>query len=229
VDIHDYIAACRTHLRAVLLVVVTSILAAGAVWWTRPTVYQARVDFFVSAEGGSIDASQAYQGGLFVQQRVLTYAHLVSSSVVAHSVIGSVRPPMTAERFSREVSASVPTNTAILDVRVTDPAATRAQAVASALAKTFPRLVGLLEQPSSHAAQPVKISVISPPERPTAPVSRHPVLFVAIGLVLGVVVAVAVALALDVENRRVRHASEATALVQHNGRAPLREHTVTKA
>lgn len=204
-DVRDYQAALRAHWGFFLIAVALCVGAAAALVFTQAPVYEARTQFLVSAGDDAADPSQAYQGGLFVQQRVVTYAHIISSPVVAAAVIDRLRLPLTTDEFARDVAASVPTNTAILNVTVDNRSPSTAQAIAAALSETFPAYVTALERPKSGARSAVKVTVTSPPQLPTSPVSPHKALDLLVGVLLGVGGGVGGALLLDSPARRRRH------------------------
>ena len=62
--------------------------AAAALAWTQTPKYAAHVQLFVSTKD-STDTAAAYQGGLFGQQRVKSYADIVSSDRVVRPFVSS--------------------------------------------------------------------------------------------------------------------------------------------
>jgi succinoglycan biosynthesis transport protein ExoP len=202
-EAREYVLAFRAHRRFFLYTVACFVALAAGLAFTRPTVYEARTQFFVSPGADMADPSQAYQGALFAQQRVVTYTQIVKGPAVASAVIADLRLTLTPEQFASKVEATVPLNSTILDVTVRDRSARTAGAIARGLSETFPPYVTSLERPRADAGSPVKVTVTSPLQ-PATPASRHGPLELAIGLVLGLGIGAGASLLLDSKARSTR-------------------------
>ena len=137
-EIRDYLRIAR---RRWLLI--------WAAWWSpsvsprsstfRATpLYSSSTQLFVSTPGS--DTSQAYQGSLFSQQRVTSYADLVTSRKVAERVLDEVDSDLTPTQLTAKVTAPAVPETVILEISVSDPDPETAQALAQAYAKADDRL-----------------------------------------------------------------------------------------
>jgi capsular polysaccharide biosynthesis protein len=93
--------------------------AAALVWSQAPT-YTANAVLFVSTPNDQSDASQAYQGGLFSQQRVQSYVEIVSSPPVVSAVKKQLGLDESVQTLQGRITASAPLNTVLIDVSVKD-------------------------------------------------------------------------------------------------------------
>jgi capsular exopolysaccharide synthesis family protein len=210
VELKRFVDVLRSHWLVVVIAVVACIASAGAFAWSRTPSYTARTQLFVSTPTGPENASLTYQGGLFSQQRVLSYSRIVSSPQVARGVINDLHLPMTVEQLQASVHASVPAGTVLIDVTVENSSPQRAAAIANAIGVRFPRLVTALETPPGRARTPVKVSVTSRAGVPTAPSSPRKQLDLAIGALLGLVLGIGIAALRSSFDTRIRSASDAS-------------------
>jgi capsular polysaccharide biosynthesis protein/Mrp family chromosome partitioning ATPase len=190
-DLVEYVRVLRAHKLLVVACVVICVAAAAALAWTRAPMYAANTQFFISTSASN--PGDVYQSSLFSQQRIQSYAKLVSSPPVLRQVIEERKLPYGVDQLASEISANVPEDTVLIDVTVTDRFAPRAQAIAASLGSHFAAFVRSLES-GRGGTSPVRISVTRPAELPASPVSPNKrvylVLGVTFGLLLGIVAAV---------------------------------------
>ena len=144
-ELKQYVRLFRAHWLLILAIVVVCVGAAAAFAWTRTPVYAARSQLFVSTSGVPADLSQTYEGGLFTQQRVLSYAQIVSSPAVVKAAIAQLGLRDSVRKLQGEISASVPTDTVLINVTVKDRSPRRAKAIADAVSYQFASFVNRLE------------------------------------------------------------------------------------
>jgi succinoglycan biosynthesis transport protein ExoP len=196
----------RARRRLVVLGVLVGTLVAAALAWAKTPVYAARAQLFVSTSAG-LDPSATYEGGLFSQQRVLSYSRLVSSPEVLGDVIRALELTMTPVELGGNVRAAVPVDTVLIDIEVTDTVPRRAQAVANEIAARFPAFVERLEARGETQGSPVKISTTTRAELPTDPVSPRWPVYLALGALLGLAMGVLAAFVRNALDTRVRDSS----------------------
>jgi receptor protein-tyrosine kinase len=178
-------------------------IAALAASLVQTPLYTSTTQLFVSATA-STTASDALQGSQLSQQRVTSYAQLVSGEELAERI---------AKRFDLDLSASkidvtaVP-DTVLIDVAVTDPSAEQAKRIAEAVGSEFPAFVQQLETPQAGGASPVKVTVTDRPEIPSTPSSPKTTRNVALGLVVGLFAGAGLALARARLDRSVKVAAD---------------------
>ena len=86
-DLHDYIKVARKRWRIIRRAVPSSAMGLAAVYtiWS-PEIYRASTRLFVSTSGETNSAA-LLQGSSFTQQRVKSYADVISSPRVLKPVI----------------------------------------------------------------------------------------------------------------------------------------------
>jgi len=211
-ELKQYVGALRAHWLLFAVIALACVGAAAALAWTRSPTYAARTQFFLSTGAVSADPSQTYQGGLFSQQRALSYAKIVSSPPVVQGVVDQLGLDKSLQDVEDEISASVPADTVLINVTVRDHSARTAKAIADALGQRFPRFVESLEAPRRGRASPVKVSVTSQAREPTSPESPRKPLYLALGALLGLIVGTGAVVLRDALDTRIRDEHDAAAL-----------------
>jgi len=188
-DLHEYIDTLRRRWRFVTVCVLLGLAAAVAVTALMPRSYTATAQLFVATSDE--DSGNAYQGGLFTQQRVKSYTRIVTSPSVLGGVISELGLHTTPGRLAEKIDAQAPLDTTLVDIRVTDRSADRAQAIADQTALQFTKYISAIEGSTVDAPPLVKASVVGGSEPPSTPASPRPALNLGIGLLLGAVAGVA--------------------------------------
>ncbi len=184
VDLKDVAQALRAGWWLVVVGVLLGVAAGGAVTWSATPMYASTTKLFVSTST-TTDTSSVYQGNLFSQQRVTSYAELLSGVQLAAEVVDELQLDMTPEELAAKVSATAVPETVILTVTVTDTSAKRAQDVAASLGRQFAEQVTELETPAGATASTVKVATVQPAALNDSPVSPDAIRNVALGGVLG--------------------------------------------
>lgn len=194
VDLRDFLRVLRRRWRIVVALVLLSTGAAVTVTTLSTRVYQADTQVFVSLQDtGSGTSSNAYQGNLFSQERVKSYARIANSPKVTDAVVKQLRLDLTPEQVASKITATAPTDTVLVDLVVRDPSPTRARDIANAVSTQFARVVRDLERPVNGRASPVSVTVVRPADLPLSPVSPRSTVNVALGLLVGLALGVGVA------------------------------------
>lgn len=202
-DLHDYLSVLRRRWRIVAAAILLGLSGAGLMTIATEPLYEARAQLFVST-AGSEDATSLLQGSSFTQQRVKSYADIVTSPQVLDAVIKNLDLGTTSAELADRVTADVPLDTVLINVTVRDHSPERSASIASAVASTFSKTVLQLERPSRQGPAPVKVSVVRKPAVPSSPVEPRPLVNVALGLGLGLALGVGLALVRDVLDKSVK-------------------------
>ena len=211
-DLNQYVRVLRAHWALIVLGVLVCTGAAAALAWTRTPIYEARTQLFVSTRDAPADPTQAYQGGLFAQQRVQSYARIVSSPPVAEAVIEQLGLNRSVQEIQEEIRASVPVDSVLIDLEVRDESPRQAKAIANAVSRQFAGFVNTLEKPRRGQDSPVKVSVTRPARLPTDPASPQKPIYLVLGALAGLVLGVAGAVVREVLDRRIRTDDDATTI-----------------
>ncbi len=202
-ELRDYFRVIRKRWRVIVAAVLVAVAAAALGTSLSPKVYQAQTQLFVSTSGGG-DPTALLQGSSFTQQRVQSYADIISTPAVLGPVIDQLHLSTTADKLAQRITATVPLNTVIIHVAVDDPSPQQAADIADAVGKQFTTTVADLESVSESSPSPVKVSIVSAPSVPTAPVSPRPVRNLALGLVLGLLAGFGLALLRDLLDTTIK-------------------------
>jgi receptor protein-tyrosine kinase len=165
---------------------------AGVLIGTATPLYSSSTRLFVSVAGA--DSSAAYQNNLFSQERVTSYAELLSGTQLAGEVVDELDLDLTPAEVADEVTATAIPQTVILDVTVTDVSPTRARDIAASLGRHLIRRVNALETPDGSVTSSVTVSIVQPAEVDPEPVSPAIERNLALGGVVGLLLGFAVAL-----------------------------------
>lgn len=170
--------------------------------------YAATAQLFVSVRSGS-SASDLQQSSSFAQARVRSYASVVTSRAVLEPVSQELSYPGGANALRSRVTADVPMDTVIINVRVTDENPERAAVLANAIERQFRETAAKLEIPQPDGASSVRVSTIGralPPQEPFAPNTR---LYVLAGLLATTLLAWLVLLAREILDTRINATEDA--------------------
>ncbi|PZF91195.1 polysaccharide biosynthesis tyrosine autokinase [Micromonospora deserti] len=204
-DLYRQLHHVRRHWWLVLLTLMVVLGVTAFITVRAQPRYVASVTFFVTTPTQGV--TDAYQGGLFLQQRVKSYAELLTSDRLAQSVVADSAIGLTADEVQRRVSTSTEAGTVLLRASVTDTDQTRALKVTEVLSTRFVELVQKVETTPDGRAGPIKIEVVSGPRVSSSPVSPQPVRNFTLGALLGLLLGVALAIARGLADVRLRDAA----------------------
>ena len=168
-----------------------------------PDVYQASVQVYV-ASNGTADPAAQYGGVIAAQSQAATFADVVRSADILHRVESDLNLRISDQALAAKLSATAPTQRSLVTIYATDASPTTAATIANSTANAFVVVIEKFTTPTKSDTPAVKLSVTAPAVAPSSPISPRPVLNIALGFVLGLLVGVALAVARDVLDRRVK-------------------------
>jgi capsular exopolysaccharide synthesis family protein len=201
VELQDYLTVARKRWRVITFVTLMVVGLAAAFSALSTKVYESSTQFFVSTTGAS-DSGALLQGNTFTQQRVKSYAQLLTTPRVLDPVAQTTGVEL--QDLEKSVSATSPPDTVLIDVAVRDADPETAQQVAAEIAGVFPAIVSALESPAGTDTSPVKVTVVQPPTISTTPVSPQPLRNVVLGLGLGLLSGLGIAVLRETLDRTVK-------------------------
>ena len=219
VTITQYLRVLRRQWLVVLLLAALSV-GGAAIFTARQTpTYAATTQLFVSVHSAQMaDISQMTEGSTFIQQRVKSYADIVSSPKVLELVRAQLALATPADGLSRQVTVDSPLDTVLLNITVTDPVPTRAAAIANEIARQFPSVVAEIETRPGADRSPVTVTPTRMASVPAAPISPRVPLNIALGLLVGLGLGIAAAVLRDQLNTSINGVADVERLT---GAIPL--------
>ena len=202
-ELQDYLLVLRKRWRVIAFVTLLTVGLAATFTMATTKTYAATTQFFVSTAGGD-NAAALQQGNSFTQQRVKSYSQLLESPKVLEPVITDLGLNTTAAKLADQVSATIPLDTVIIEVTVTDPSPVKATEIAAAIGKTFPSTIEEIERVQPGQPSPVKVTVVQAATAGSAPISPRPSRNIALGLVLGLLAGFGIALLRDLLDTTIK-------------------------
>lgn len=210
-DLQDYLRILRKRWPIIVATTIAVLAAAMLATGLSSRVYESKVQFFVSTSGAD-DSGQLLQGSTFTQQRVKSYSQLIDTPKVLGPVVDKLGWTMSPGELSNLVTASVPPDTVLIDVRVHGGSPDSAAAVAAAIGEQFPDTVAELEKVSDKSGSPVKVTVVEPATSADVPVSPRPLRNAALGLVLGLLAGFGLAVMRDILDTSIKSEDDVKAI-----------------
>lgn len=202
-NLQDFLRSLRTRWITVCATVILAVLAAVIATLLTTPLYQASTRLFVSTTSGA-SVSEIYQGNRFSQERVVSYAALLTGETVAQRTIDKLGLNITAADLQRNTKASAKPDTVLIDVQVLDESPVRARDIANTLSDEFVSMVRELETPDGGARPDARVVVEQRASIPEVPVVPKPARNIAVGLALGLLLGVGLAVVRDLLDNTVK-------------------------
>jgi capsular exopolysaccharide synthesis family protein len=217
-DLRDYARVIGKRWLPILVITILGLAAAGLFTFLSPKVYTAETQSFVAISNTGQTNGDILSGATFAQQRVKSYTQIVNSPAVLQPVIDELRLDTTVEALAKNVTASSPLDTVLINVQAKDGKPQQAADIANATAKQLGVVIEQLETPAGSTASPVKVTLTDPAAPPPGQSSPRPLLNLALGLLIGLALGLAYAFARESLDTRIKSIDDLTAIM---GQAPL--------
>lgn len=170
---------------------------------TQTPLYDSTARVLVSIRA-SDSVVELQQGNTFSQQKVKTYADLATTQIVLAPVIAQLGLDTTVDRLAKNVTASAPTSTTLVDITATAQSPGMAADIANAVSDSLAAVVARVESDgNASGASLVVVTPIQDAEQPTKPVSPNIPLTVVLAALAGLVVGYLGALARASLDKRI--------------------------
>jgi len=189
----DYLRVLQRRRLLITATILLSLCVAVILTLTAKPQYEASTNLFVTTPAAS-NVGETYEGNLFSQQRVASYAELVTSDDVLTQTVDALKLDTTPEKLAAQITATAVPETVLINVTVSDSSATRAAAIANTVSQIFASRVANLETPDGAAAPMTRVVVAQQASVPEARTSPNNKMNVALGGVVGVLAGFALAL-----------------------------------
>lgn len=205
VELRDYVRILHKNWVLLLVLLLLGTAAGAAYAFLQKPKYEASTQLYVSVRNEGAATGDLVQGTTFARQMVTSYVDVIGTALVLDPVIDELNLDTTAGALARQVSASAPPNTVLIDVTVTETDPELAADIANAAATSFADAVqNTLERPQGvDATSPVQVTVVQPAVVPATPSSPNIPLHIVLGALLGLALGIAVAVLRTVLDTRI--------------------------
>jgi polysaccharide biosynthesis transport protein len=212
----DVLRAIRARWLLFAVCCIVPLAAAVQVARTSAPVYTSSAELFVAPASPATGANtyqNAFSAAQLAAQQAPSYASLVDSPAVMRAVIADLHLTMTPSQLAGQVSATSPLNSVLIDITVRGGSAATVTAIAN---DTAVRLTALAERVAAVAVRghgavrpSVTLKLVKPALLPSAPISPHRTIDLALGLLVGLAVGLTAVILREKTDRRVRTVSQA--------------------
>ena len=229
-ELQDYLKTLRRQWLVIVASTAAFLLLAGLYIATATPIYAAQTELFVAAESSTGTPQEQLEASDFTQDRVKYYVQVVDSEFVLQPVIDELELDSSVESLAGRVSATVPTDTVVIAISVTDTSPEQAARLADAVAASFKSAADQLEDPEQSNTT-VTITVVQSASEPKSAVAPNKKLIIGLGLLLGLSIGFAISVIRDLWDKRVRRESDVSAVTDLPviGRIPLENDPAARA
>lgn len=204
--IADLLHVLRKHVVAAVTAFVIVVAAVAAFTFLSAPKYTATAELFASYTGqadASQNSNEMNSGASYLSTQIKTYPQLIKTQAVLDPVIKDLSLDMSVSDLADMVTATNPTNTFMVDISVESKDAQQSADIANNVAKNLAEQISSSLYTDGTTKSPIQLSVVQKAQMPTEPSSPKIPLYLAAGLILGLIVGVGVALLKDVLNTKV--------------------------
>jgi succinoglycan biosynthesis transport protein ExoP len=169
VELMNYLLIARKYWRSIVAIVLLTVIAAGLFSLLSKRTYTATTSIFLSVVSVANTASELSAGAGYAQTQVKSLALVATAPITLQPVINSLGLDTTPEELAKNVTATVPASTAVIDLAVTNGDPAQAARIANALGEQIIAAVKQLTPSSANGGQSVVATIIRPAVAPTSP------------------------------------------------------------
>lgn len=214
ITLMDLLKIIRKHLVTAIIAFVVVVAGVSAYTFLAPPKYtataQAMATYNASQDGESI--SQQSTGGTYISNQITSYPTLAVTEKVLKPVINELGLDETVDGLAGQITVTNPTNTAFVNIAAVDGDPKQAADIANAVAESLKTVIE--NDLYTGDTSPVKVSIVQKAQTPLTKSSPKTVLYLAVGVVLGLIVGVFAALIKDLLNTRVEEPSDVRGVVR---------------
>jgi polysaccharide biosynthesis transport protein len=187
-----YARSARLHWRLAVASAALGGLLLGLVALGQPPLYQADLRLLAA-----LSPAAPFEDRTLMESRVRAYAQQATSPAVLRTVIAELHLPYPPGTLAREIFASTPLDTIVIDIAVRDTDPNRAASIDNAVAKALGELAA-----AERSSAPLAFSVEHPALVPARPMGQFPLGYPIGGILGGALIGIGLG---TVRPRRVSH------------------------
>jgi polysaccharide biosynthesis transport protein len=203
VDIRAALDVLSRRWRWVAATTLVGLLGALTFALTSTATYRASAGVFFSLQYGD-SASELVQGSTYTQNQVASFARLATTPVVLEQVIEELDLDLRPDQLAKQIEASAPLDTVIIDIAVTDSSPERSARIANAVAETLSDTVVQLGPQNATGDTTVRALTVAVAEVPDDAASPDIPLYLAVGVLVGLLLGLGAAFARDALDTRLQ-------------------------
>lgn len=210
-DISDYLSVLRRRWVTLVATALAVLALASAVTLTSTPRYTAAAQLFFGVEGSG-SATELAQGSSFAEKQMSSYARVATSPLVLRPVISDLRLGTTPAQLATSITATVPSDTVILEIAVTRRSPEQAAAIANAVASELAEVAAQLAPARADGSQAVRATTVAPAAAPLAPSSPDILRNLVLGALLGLLLGLGLVMLRHVLDTKVRSEADVRAI-----------------
>lgn len=211
ITLMDLFRIVRKHILWGIITFVVVFAAVCAYTFLVPPTYSATAQVFATYSDSSVqddnNISNFSNASTYISNQIQSYPTLATTEAVLKPVIDDLGLDTTVANLAGQITATNPTNTAFVNITAETGDAKQASDIANSVAESLSNVV----EKSLHASSkesPVKLSVVQRAAEPVTPSSPNVALYLAVGLVAGLILGVFATLIRDLMATRVEESRD---------------------
>ena len=212
ITLGELLQMIRKHIVSAIVVCVVVFAAVAAYTFLAPKKYEATAELLAMSGQGAIsdnaNASQYSSIGSYINTQIATYPQLVKTEAVLAPVIDDLGLDTTVAETAELITASNPDGTFMVGITAETEDPALSQQLANAVADSLSEQVSTSMNTVTEDQAPVSLSVVQQAALPEGQSSPNVPLYLAAGLVVGVILGIGFAIVREMLNTRIDTTSD---------------------
>lgn len=204
IDLREYFSIIKKRSKLIVIITLIAMIVSAAVsFFMLSPVYETNTTLIVNRNESVQGQNMTGDEYTVSQKLAVTYGEIIKSRTVLNEVIENLNLDMTYSQLSSMVSVSPVGDTQIINVKVQDTDAKRAEKIANAIPKVFTKEVKRITK--ANGAEVVDKAIT-----PQNPIKPNKVMNVAIAGVLGVMISLFLIFLLEYMDTKMKKPEDIT-------------------